>query len=112
MFVHRVVCEAFHGPKPSLRHQAAHWNGIVSDNRAANLRWATPEENEADKVFHGVAVRGERHPLAKLREVDVVAIRAMLATGRFSRSAIAPLFGVSVAKIDQIARRRSWRHVA
>jgi hypothetical protein len=51
--LHRLVCEAYHGPAPSPIHHAAHWDGDKENNSASNLRWATPQENEADKVRHG-----------------------------------------------------------
>lgn len=41
----RVVCEAFHGPPPSADAVADHINRVRSDNRAANLRWASKADN-------------------------------------------------------------------
>lgn len=37
--VHQMVCEAFHGPRPGPNYVAKHLNGLVFDNRAANLEW-------------------------------------------------------------------------
>jgi HNH endonuclease/NUMOD4 motif-containing protein len=51
--VHRLVAETFHGFAPTEKHQAAHKNGIASDNRPDNLYWATNSENTQDKVRHG-----------------------------------------------------------
>lgn len=51
--VHRLVCEAFHGPAPGPMHVAAHWNDIGTDNRPSNLRWATARENVADMIRNG-----------------------------------------------------------
>jgi len=53
--VNRLVCAAFHGPPPSPNHQAAHNDGNSRNDSSANLRWATPKENAADKVAHGTA---------------------------------------------------------
>jgi hypothetical protein len=54
--IHRLVLAAFMGPCPSGR-EAAHWNGDKSDNRLANLRWATPDENASDKIRHNLERR-------------------------------------------------------
>lgn len=56
--IHKLVALAFIGPQPSPRHNVAHNDGSRSNNRVANLRWATFEENEADKVLHGTHLRG------------------------------------------------------
>lgn len=48
--VHRLVCEAFHGPKPTPKHEVAHWDGDKTNNTAPNLRWATHKENCQDTV--------------------------------------------------------------
>lgn len=49
--VHRLVCEAFHGPPPE-GHEVRHLNGDRLDNRRENLAWGTRKENAADSVFH------------------------------------------------------------
>lgn len=54
--VHRLVAYAFLGPPPSGKHGVAHWDGDPANNRVENLRWATPVENESDKLRHGTAV--------------------------------------------------------
>lgn len=43
-YVHRLVALAFHGDDDE-RLDVAHRNGLRSDNRAENLRWATHKEN-------------------------------------------------------------------
>ncbi|MER9961692.1 HNH endonuclease [Mesorhizobium sp. M0045] len=42
--VHRLVCEAFHGPEPLENADVLHRNGNTLDNVEANLRWATRAE--------------------------------------------------------------------
>lgn len=51
-YVHRLVCEAFHGLPPDYESDPAnvrHLNGDPGDNRADNLRWGTVEENMRDR---------------------------------------------------------------
>ncbi len=37
--LHRLVCEAFHGPPPEGRNDVAHADGSRTNNIASNLRW-------------------------------------------------------------------------
>lgn len=104
--VHRLVCEAFYGPCPE-GYQAAHGNGVRTDNRASNLRWASPKENQRDRIAHGTALRGEGITSAKLTAADVIAIRS--AEG-FQRE-IAARFGVTQTNVSQIKRGTTWKHV-
>lgn len=60
--VHRLVCHAFHGEPPTPDHHAAHNDGDRGNNRATNLRWATPKENTADRYIHGTILLGDYHP--------------------------------------------------
>lgn len=108
--VHVLVCRAFHGPKPTPKRQAAHWDGNKTHNREDNLRWATPQENAADTVRLGEC-RGERNGRSKLIEEDVREIRRLLGLGK-SQQSIADRFGVSQVTISEIALGQKWSHVS
>ena len=43
--IHRLVCEAFHGPPPDDKPIVLHLNESALDNRPENLRWGTQKEN-------------------------------------------------------------------
>ncbi|WP_167757036.1 NUMOD4 motif-containing HNH endonuclease [Amycolatopsis sp. CFH S0078] len=51
-FVHVMVCEAFHGPRPEGM-EVRHLDGDSRNNRADNLAWGTQSENMYDRVRHG-----------------------------------------------------------
>lgn len=119
-YVHRLVCEAFHGPALTSGMQAAHRNRQRDDNSLSNLRWATQADNEADKMLHGVANKGARHGNAKLTDEDVKQIRESLndwprhPSGRRANGSIGKLaatFGVSPSCIHAIAECSAWRHI-
>lgn len=110
VLVHRLVCEAFHGPAPSGTHQAAHGNGIRNDNRPENIRWCLPAENCADKVLHGTAGIGERHSMAVLTAAQVAEIRARYVKGRGNGSfALAREFGIHPKHLRRVAIRDCWK---
>jgi hypothetical protein len=46
--VHRLVCEAWHGPPPEGRPLACHANDIKTSNRQTNLYWGSYQQNAAD----------------------------------------------------------------
>lgn len=135
VLVHRLACTAFHGAPPSARHQAAHGDGDGLNNRETNLRWATPAENEADKLIHGTSgrglpsrvpaelrprgrahgratqpeatARGERTGTAKLTAQKVTEIRL----DTRARKVVAADYGITVTMVGYIQRGISWAHV-
>ena len=42
--LHRLVCEAFHGPSPFHKAVVMHLNENSDDNRPENLAWGTQKE--------------------------------------------------------------------
>lgn len=53
-YVHALVAEAWHGPRPTARHEVCHNDGDPKNNVASNLRWGTRSDNMWDRVRHGV----------------------------------------------------------
>lgn len=103
-FIHVIVCETFHGPRPD-GHEAAHLNGDHLDCRAVNLAWKTHTENEADKVRHGTHNRGESHYGHRLTVDRVREIRASPEPG----TVLAGRHGVSETSIRDVRAGRTWR---
>lgn len=52
-YVHHLVAEAFHGPRPESKH-VLHWDDDPMNNRVENLRYGTTSENRLDAVRNGV----------------------------------------------------------
>lgn len=104
--IHRLVLTAFVGPMPTTTH-AAHGDGVKTNNRLSNLRWATPAENSADKAKHGTRQNGARAGTAKLTWEAVAEIRARRASGEGLPS-VARRFGVCVNTVTNITSGKTW----
>lgn len=105
---HRVVLMLATSQDGTGLH-ASHAPGICHNRLCCNprhLRWATPSENQADKVTDGTTYRGERHYSSKLTELDVLAIRA----DTRPHKTIAADYGVSqqTVKDTQAGLRWTW----
>ena len=114
--VHRLVALAFHGDPPSPAHHAAHNNGKSQDNRASNISWKTPAENNADKKLHGTdnhygGMHGSEHHKAVLTEAVVHDIRSKLTGKRGELTRIAVEYGVHVSTIWRIRNGKGWTHI-
>lgn len=112
--VHRLVCEAFHGPAPEGT-ECAHLDGDKQNERVDNLAWVTRTENMRHNALHGKAGRGgpkgEGHPDAKLTANDVLQMRELFAAGMSGR-ALARKFGIGSAQASAIIRGAAWKSVA
>jgi len=105
--VHRLVLDAFVGEKPNDQMVCAHGNGVRTDNRLENLRWATCLENHNDRRSHGSDFAGTRNPACKLKPEDVIAIRK----DTRPLNQIAKDYGVHWGHIGHIKRGRVWKHI-
>ncbi len=106
--VHVLVCEAFHGRRPSPTHQVAHNDGVRSNVNSDNLRWDTPAGNCGDRTLHGTENIGRRNGMSRLSDEDVLAMRRRVAAGE-NRYHVADLFGIHRNYLDQIIRRAARR---
>lgn len=106
--VHRLVCLAFHGPRPEGM-QCNHINGCKEDNRVENLEYVTARQN----ILHAANLlghwRGERNPAAKLTEEIVREIRNAYKPGLVSQQALADRYGVAQSTVGRILSGEKWR---
>lgn len=108
--VHRLVLEAFVGPAPE-GHEAAHLDGVRTNNQPGNLAWTSRPENHWHKEAHGTAQKGARNPTAKLTEEQARAVIVAWKRGDQSKVAIARTLGVSVNSVYQITSGTGWKHL-
>lgn len=107
--VHKLVAEAFYGEQPKGSH-IAHWNGLPSDNRVENLRYATPKENVGDdRRRHGRLPLGVKNYQSKFGEQTVR--RIMILKGFVKSTVIAAALGVDKSVIQRIWSGKNWSHV-
>lgn len=100
--VHKLVMEAFGGPRPEGA-QVCHADGNRLNNRLSNLRYGTAKDNAADRDWHGMTCRGVRNGNAKIKDQEAIdAIRRRYAEGGVTQYELADEFQVSQAQINNI----------
>jgi hypothetical protein len=109
--IHRLVATEFVGPIPP-KYQVNHKNGNRSDNRVENLEIVTCSENNfhAYRELGREKPKGEKHPGAKLTEIDVLDIRWLFAMG-VRQFILAKEYVLDPTVIRDIVHRYRWKHI-
>ncbi len=110
--VHRYICIETNGPPPSDLHQAAHTcgNGNKGCVSPFCLRWATQQENEADKIIHGTKLMGELVGDAKITTEIARQIHVQRKLG-ITSDEIAKAFGIKGQQVRRITTGERWHHI-
>jgi len=101
--VHKLICIAFHGPRPDGL-ECRHLDGNKKNSNPDNLVWGTQAENQADARLHGADIIG-----AKLNYAKVGKIRELSKQG-LTINELAEIYGVTPSNISHILRGITWRH--
>lgn len=107
--IHRLVMFEFEGPAPYGLDEIDHLNGNKLDSRLLNLQYVSSSENKKRAFRLGLmkAKKGEGHPLAKLKEENVLDIFRSSTTP----NELAEKYKVSAATVNDIKRGERWGHL-
>lgn len=106
--VHRLVARAFI-QNAANKKTVNHIDGIKTNNRAENLEWATQAENIAHSMATGLGLRGERVGTSKLKQSDILYIRAQ--RGIKKGVDLARELCIAKTTVTDIQLRKSWKHI-
>lgn len=100
VYIHRLVCEAFHGAPPASVYQVNHIDCDRQNNRADNLEWCTASENISWGVSHGNI--DPAVGLARAREVNIRPVKIVELDREFpSVKACARFLGVEPTNVSR-----------
>jgi len=116
-WVHRLVLDAFVGPKPSGKC-SRHLDGNRLNNRRENLQYGSYRENSLDSVKHGTCSSlsqkfrdSSRRAVRKLSVESVLNIRYLFDIGNFNIRDMSKYFGISLGSLFDIREGRTWKTV-
>lgn len=110
--VHKLMAETFLGERPH-GHVVRHLDGNNSNNNILNIAYGTRAQNEKDKIFHGTALQGIKHPKSKLTDDHIKEIREAFDKENSNNliKIFAEKYSVSSATIRNIVLRKRWKHL-
>ncbi len=104
--VHRLVADAFHGPRPDGA-EIRHLDGNNKNNIPNNLMYGSATENVRDRLKHGGYPTGSDHHNAKLSSVGAASIRARRVAGTPVKT-LASEYGVSLSTVESVIYQKSY----
>ena len=108
---HRIMWIYHNGPIPDGL-EVNHKDGNRKNNQLSNLELLTRGENLAYAFKIGLAdQRGERSSRAKLTNIQVLEIRRLYKTKKYTQKQIAIKFNVTQGNIGNIITRKRWTHI-
>ncbi|MBM6630318.1 HNH endonuclease [Mammaliicoccus vitulinus] len=99
---HSLVALAFIGERPENYH-VCHIDGDLTNNKLTNIRFDTASQNAIDIYRYG-----KKSGTGKLSIEQVLEIRQLYTTGKYSQRELAQEFNVSRVNINYIVTRKSF----
>jgi len=111
---HRMVMERVLGRKLLRSEVVHHRNGDKLDNRPENLELVKGQSEHLRNHWekeNGKAKSGLARMNSKLSIDEVIKIRSLFSTGRYTKKQLASMFGIHQAALGYVIRRKTWNWV-
>lgn len=110
--VHRLVAIVFLGEPPFHGAEVNHIDADRGNAAVFNLEWVTSSDNQHHSYEHGLqTAKGESNGQAKLKEGEVLEMRALHSTSGVDVETLAELYGIHKRMALDVVRRKSWAHI-
>lgn len=109
---HILVARTFI-PNPENKRCVNHIDGNKKNNRVENLEWSTHSENQFHSSKNALMQLGSKHVHSKLKEEDVrwILTHYKKQDLEFGCMALARKYGVSHQTMDEVIKRKTWKHI-
>lgn len=114
--IHRLVAKHFI-ENPDNLPEVNHKFGNRKDNRFLFLEWSTASDN----MKHAYRIlgkpnnlsnqKGEGHYKSKFKESDIIEMRRMFESGKYTQKQIAEKYNEKSGSISRILTRKRWKHI-
>jgi DNA-binding XRE family transcriptional regulator len=110
--VHRLVGEVFIA-NPENYPMINHIDGIKTNNHVSNLEWCTNSNNQKHAIKIGLnnLNKGEKIGTSKLTQKEVLEIRQLYSTEKYTQKELGQKFGVTRSLIGYIINNKTWKHI-
>lgn len=110
--IHRLVAIAFI-PNTNNYPQINHKNGVKTENYPNNLEWCNAVMNCQHARDSGLSkpLYGKNNKNSKLTEKDVLEIRNLYSSGKYTQRKLAKMFNVAKNNIWCILKRETWKYI-
>ena len=110
-FVHNLVANAFID-NPLQKRCVNHLDGNKQNNNLNNLERCSHSENTLHAFKIGLCDKtGVKNNNAKIKEIDVLAIRYIYKCGLLNQEEIGYFYNLSKGNVGKITRNDIWSHV-
>jgi len=107
---HRTSYEMHKGPIPEGMF-VCHKCDVRACVNPDHLFLGTIQDNRADCVQKRRHGHGDTHGNAKLSANDVITMRRLFASGKYTKAALARRFGVTPPTAQKVIDRKNWTHL-
>lgn len=114
--LNRLVASVFiHNDNPNIKIEVNHKDGNKKNNRATNLEWSTPSDNQKHAYRNNLreSMKGSKNPSSNYTEEQVREVCELLERGHSTKTIMSICnFVKSDGFVNNIKNKKTWKHIS